>query len=534
MAEWYVSPSGLVGNAGTEGSPWDFASALSGHSGDIQPGDTVWMLGGSYTKGTQWLCTVSGTAGVGVDDPATKVKFRNKAGELVSISTTDAGGEVLTLDCSFVWFWATLGQAEGIEFWKDSLERTGDRGTNLWYRSSPQDGNKMIHVVSRDGANGVLMTNGAGTAADYGDLELYGLISFNNGQDTSPRTHGVYLQHQSPGGKKCHLVGAVIFNTLGHGAQIYSEIADGMQGYDVDKCIIFNAGVLGTATATWDNFLFGVSATAAIRDSIVKNLVLFHKGSSAEKKQVLLGTDTSPVGEDLEFADCYIVGGDGGNGDLVDIRTFRVDTNPSLKYDRNFVSRRAASPVRLVRTGQAGSLANYTSWTNNLWSGRTAAQLAWRQGVTDKNFATWKTDTGLGASDTQVDADPTVTKTFVFALTKYNPGYGHVCFVNWGSDANVSIDVSSILSVNDTYEVYNVQDIFGAPVLSGTYLGGALSFPTTGKTPPTPVGTTPRSAPTTAPDFDAFFVRKTGTDTPDGGGGTEVTGPVTRRRFAAA
>jgi hypothetical protein len=534
LSDWYVSPTGVVGNTGTEGSPWDLASALTGHSGAIQPGDTVWMLGGSYAQAATFSVTVSGTLGVGEDDPATKVKFRNKPGQLASISTTNAGIEVMTLDCSYLWFWATIGQAEGIEIWRNVTERTNTRGSGLWWRDSPQNGNKAIHVVTRDCGNGVLTTNGAGTAADYGDHELYGLISFNCGQDTSPRTHGVYVQHTSPGGKKFHMIGAIIFNTLGHGAQLYSEIANSMVGYDVDKCIIFNAGVLGTATAAWDNLLFGVSAQA-IKQSTLKNVVCFHKGSSTEKKHLVLGTDTTPIGEDCEMSDCYFVGGDGGQGDLLDIRWFRVDTNPSLKFDRNFVSRRAAAPVRLVRNGQTGSLANYTSWTNNVWSGRTAAQLAWRQNVTDTNYATWKTNTGLGASDTQQDADPVVTKTFVFPLTKYNPGYGHVCFVNWGADANVNVDVSSILAVNDTYAIYNVQDIFGAPVLSGTYAGGAIAFPTTGKTPPAPVGTTPRTAGTTAPDFDAFVVVKTGTFTPGGGGGgAELTGPVTRRRYAAA
>lgn len=508
MAEYYVSTTGNSGNPGTIGSPWNLAHAFSGAGGTIQPGDTIWIRGGTYTQGPTWSVTVSGNVGTSVDNPDGKVKFRNFPAELASITTTNTAVEAITLDCSFVWFWGTIGQAEALEVWRNVTERTTTRGTNIWYRNSPQDGNKLIHVITRDGGNGVLSTNGAGTAADYGDMELYGLVSFNNGQDNSPRTHGVYIQHTSPTGKKFRMTGPIIFNTLGHGAQLYTEITGGMDGYETDMAIIFNAGVLGTATSAWDNFLFGVSAQA-IKNSKHTNLVLFHTGASSEKKQVVLGT-TGVLGQNCEFGPAYIVGGDSGQGDLVDIRDFRVDGNPSLNFHNVFISRRAASPVRLIRTGQTGSLANYSGWANNVYSGRTASQLAWRQNVTDQNFATWKAATGLGASDTQVDADPTTNKVFVFPLTKYNPGYGHVCFFNWSSGGTVNVDLSTILSAGDQYNVFNAQTPTAAPILSGTYAGGNVAFPTTGVTPPTPVGTCPRSAPTTAPFFDAFIVVRTG------------------------
>jgi hypothetical protein len=82
----------------------------------------------------------------------------------------------------------------------------------------------------------------------------------------------------------------------------------------------------------------------------------------------------------------------------------------------------------------------------------------------------------------------------------------------------VNVDLSPILLPNDLYEVYNVQDLFGVPVLSGTYVGGTVAFPTTGKAPPATIGTSPRTAPTTAPFFDAFLVRKTGSQPGVAGG----------------
>ena len=46
-AEWYVSPEGEAGNAGTAEAPLDLASVLAGGAG-IVPGDTVRLMEGTY------------------------------------------------------------------------------------------------------------------------------------------------------------------------------------------------------------------------------------------------------------------------------------------------------------------------------------------------------------------------------------------------------------------------------------------------------------------------------------------------------
>src|SRR4051812_16130158 len=47
-ASWYASPKGLPTGHGTPSRPWDLQTALSGGNGRIQPGDTVWLRGGTY------------------------------------------------------------------------------------------------------------------------------------------------------------------------------------------------------------------------------------------------------------------------------------------------------------------------------------------------------------------------------------------------------------------------------------------------------------------------------------------------------
>src|SRR5690242_3709022 len=57
--DWYVSPSGSSGNAGTQASPWDLGSAVyNGNNGQVQPGDNILLLDGNY-KGP-WTHTFKG------------------------------------------------------------------------------------------------------------------------------------------------------------------------------------------------------------------------------------------------------------------------------------------------------------------------------------------------------------------------------------------------------------------------------------------------------------------------------------------
>ena len=47
--EWYVAPDGSRTSKGTKESPWDLGSALGGKQ-KIAPGDTIWLLAGTYAR----------------------------------------------------------------------------------------------------------------------------------------------------------------------------------------------------------------------------------------------------------------------------------------------------------------------------------------------------------------------------------------------------------------------------------------------------------------------------------------------------
>jgi hypothetical protein len=91
---------------------------------------------------------------------------------------------------------------------------------------------------------------------------------------------------------------------------------------------------------------------------------------------------------------------------------------------------------------------------------------------------------------------------------KYEPGRATIVVYNWGHRPTVSVDVSSTLRVGARFELRNVQDLFGPPVLSGAYSGGTVDIPMTGVELPRPAGRgqAPALPSRTGPAFDVFIL----------------------------
>jgi hypothetical protein len=63
-----------------------------------------------------------------------------------------------------------------------------------------------------------------------------------------------------------------------------------------------------------------------------------------------------------------------------------------------------------------------------------------------------------------------------------------------------------VLQPGDQFEIREVQNYFGTPVLSGTYAGGAISLPMAAVTAPAPLGPIDFPALSTGTEFHAFVV----------------------------
>jgi hypothetical protein len=151
--------------------------------------------------------------------------------------------------------------------------------------------------------------------------------------------------------------------------------------------------------------------------------------------------------------------------------------------------------------------------------GSQTADLGWSYGATHQdltftgnymigsvNISRWTSVTQSG--NTVLTSRPTSGTKVVVRPNPYESGRANIVVYNWSDAGSVSADLSSVLQPGDRYEVRNVQNFTGAPVVSGTYAGGTVSLPMTGTRPPTPLGRTTVAAPITGPEFDAFVVLK--------------------------
>lgn len=57
---YYAAPGGSSGGDGSLSRPWNLSTALAGAGGTVQPGDTIWLRGGTYRG--NYISTVRGSA----------------------------------------------------------------------------------------------------------------------------------------------------------------------------------------------------------------------------------------------------------------------------------------------------------------------------------------------------------------------------------------------------------------------------------------------------------------------------------------
>lgn len=118
------------------------------------------------------------------------------------------------------------------------------------------------------------------------------------------------------------------------------------------------------------------------------------------------------------------------------------------------------------------------------------------------------------ADNTYASSVPSST-TVLFRPNAYESDKANITIYNWPGNSTVSLDPSSVLDENDTYEVVDVQNYFGEPVASGTYTGGNLAIPMTSTAVTAAVGNNlPTAASHTPSEFGTFMLVKTGHSSP--------------------
>jgi hypothetical protein len=316
-------------------------------------------------------------------------------------------------------------------------------------------------------------------------VELYGCLVYNNGTNENI-DHGIYAHNETAGSKA--IVDNVFFNNYARGIQIYADGDVVLHDIRAEGNVAFNNGSI-SAGSTPANLL--VSASVPTSGMTVRDNLLY-ASPGTDGIALRIGDYDASFNGDIVIEGNYAGGGAAG-------LQMRHRWSQATVRNNTFVG-----STEVVQTGGLALLLAYT-WTGNRYH-RDPAATGWEHDNTEYDFAGWKAQTSLGSEDQAVGTMPAEARVFV-RPNRYEAGRGHVIVYNWPHAASVAVDLSGVLSAGDRYEVRNVQDVFGAPVVAGTFDGGAVVIPMGGVTPPAPIGRlTPRQAPRTAPEFDVFLV----------------------------
>lgn len=450
-ADFYVSPTGSSGNNGSLNSPWDLQTALN-HPSAVKPGDTIWLRGGQYTG--LFTSRLTGTA-------ASYITVRQYAGERAILASNVRGDGINTLTQSgaYVNFW-------GFELMNTVTQRITDNVGSNHGETRPSGSvtdpngaghhNRFINLLIHDNGSGI----GFWSTNVADDSEMYGNIIFNNGwkstKDRPPyggHGHGVYGQNRY-GVKR--LTDNIAFNGYNQGLQIYGSGDNSyINNFIVEGNMVFNSGILQGDFER--NVLFGGGITC-VGHQIMSNFLYMPLTSGQQSLNVGYNSDLGC--DDVLVKDNYIAGA-----------TVMANNKNLSLIGNTFIGSIRFDPTNTP----SNSLSGYPGNINIPYGTR-----------------------------------PTGTRVFV-RPNRFEPGRGHIAVYNWDRLDTVSLDLSSIMGVGTAYEIRDVQNYFGAPVLTGTYTGGnvTVTLPGTGSPVMTPVGNAP-VPPHTDKEFNVFVVLPAG------------------------
>jgi hypothetical protein len=259
--EFYVAPGASASGTGSFSNPWRLQTALN-HPAAVQPGDTIWLRGGTYAG--QFTNYLDGTSGA-------PIIVRQYPGERATLDGGASNTNTLTLVGTYTWFW-------GFEIMSSSTDRTSNestswpsdmlRGDGVAVSQSPGNGTgtKLINLVIHDTRQGV------GFWSEAIGAEIHGCLIYYNGWSAPDRAHGhgIYIQNQT-GTKK--ITNNIVFSGFAYGLHAYGGAAY-LDNLQIEDNILFSSGI--TTHGREPNFLLGSGDHVALNLLFDGNL-LYHR-----------------------------------------------------------------------------------------------------------------------------------------------------------------------------------------------------------------------------------------------------------------
>ncbi len=449
---WYAAPDGSPRGDGSTARPWDIATALR-HPAVIEPGDIVWLLGGTYRPQAPLKCLLSGT------ETAPIQVWGDPEGEPAIVDLADGRPHGLHVRGKHAWYGDFEVRCTAEDRWSDIPESEGNpRGTGLLCETGL--GVKLIRLTLRDFGTSLFESQPSG-------IEIVGCAIFNSYWDAPDRSHGPGLYIRNPkGAPRKRIVDNVVFQ---HGRQ-------GLQGFgstpfaemDVVGNTFFNNGI--ARDGFHRNFMFG--------------------NASADHENVIFEDNTAyfapgkPLGHEANQA-----GGVGGSRGL----TLRG----------NWLAHRGRPALRVSRAEDA------TIDGNRFVGDVSFTSLDGTIDVSGQAFADLFPDNAYH-DDTNEPAGVWVRIRRDEALPDdWRPkGRAWVTVLNWQELPEVDIDLSGLegeggLEIGTTVEIRPVQ-AWGTAI-ERTYQGASVRVPMTGWSAMRPVGRDPGvPLPSTFPELGVF------------------------------
>lgn len=557
---YYASTSGLAGNSGAIGSPWDLRTALSNAS--QTSGDTLYLRGGTYYG--RYISTLDGgtvrpytgetvkidgyattTLTSGINDTVTTFDVGSTEGMFSSMtiiiddedmqvaSVVDANTVTVTRAWSgttavshsaaaTVYHYASyiLNIAGGssttyrdLEIYNSGAFRDEQTsraalaiGTGIVVNGSA-DGNSLINNVIHDCGSGIFI--GSATS----NTTVYGNVGYNCGViaiDGNEAGMGIYSENASGYSR---IYDNIFVNNWNFNGQFYG-VSGPYVGGDHRGNIWANAGSFNGDSNRNFNIIIGPNSvptdTASVTDSHFFQPTGVVGGASCR-----MGYGAGITA--LTFNDNYVVGSPAG---LVidDVGTITGSGNNFYLNSATFGDTEVFYTPATLPTG---------TFNNNTYHNATGNDYFGANGVGYFDFATWKTNTGFDASSSQTGVD--MPDTVVVIPNTEETGRAHVAIYAPSNPGTIDVNLATTgLIDGQAYVLKNAFDYYGSNVATGSYDSGDPIVTLTltdmdSVATPSGWGFTPQ---TTVPDFAVLLVIPSETISSQASGGVTLRGSV--------
>jgi len=453
----FVSPMGQWEARGTREDPCHVLRVLCDEGG-VRPGDTVWLMAGTYPapeRAGQRVPFTSLLKGEG-DRP---IIVRAMPGSRVIL---DGRLVIRGAHTYYHGFEVTDSRFDPNSFRPPTVHPAWRAGVCL-----VGPGTRVINLHIHNVPQGVWAQTPAVGA------EIYGCIIHDFGWPGPNRGHGhgIYAINESG---TMRIVDNILFRGYGWNIHAYRE-AKRLVGLHLEGNICFAPGAL-IADDPKDNIL-AYSARGADRITLVRN-VAYHTEMGGWRPNVRLGYYTKDNGTAVCVGN-YIMG----------LRGLSLRNWKHLLVEGNTVW-----APRLLLTVQQEVGERWVVDGNTYVCPAHMERFGVRDdvGLLTMTFAEYRKATGFDANSKLIEAERP-TENFIFVRpNRYEPGRGHVAVFNWEEKEAVTVDLSAVLKKGARFVVHNVQDLYGKPVAEGTFDGNPVTLPMLKSK--------------IAPDFDAFLV----------------------------